>query len=584
MHRIVIPIVFLAATTASFSQVPAEGKDSAPQSEQAQLQTVFHVRFISGTNVYIDGGRNAGLVEGTKLILKQDPKKLAGDPTNVALEPGIIAKLRVVSVASLSAVCEIESKARDLTEGDAVSLPEEEVAKLVQKDTLGNTRKYPMVVSFTEGDPLDEEVREAEPRPPLPEVNQIRGRIGFDVSTIQELGQGGTSSSEYGGVFRADFTRIMGSHWNLNGYWRGSLQRSPSGTQQKSLQNLLNRTYLMSLSYINPDSRWTAGIGRLYVPYASSLETIDGAYVGIKIASHASINTFAGSTPDPSAWDYNPKNKIGGAFLNFHGGSYDNFHYSTSGGGGLNMQNWAVNRPFVFTENEFSYKRYFSLFHSMQIDRPAANPGQPTVGAGLGQSIFTVRVQVHPRVTLDVSDTYFRDVPLYDPTLVGTGLLDKYLYQGLNGGARVTLPLHVTGYFTLGRSSSSNDKKASLNQMYGATVNHIWKTGLMLDARYSKFDNSFSSGTYRAVMLTRDLGERFRLNVQGGRYAYNSTLASANNSNFVNVMFDTNLGARMFVESMFTTQRGGSLNYNQWITTLGYRFDNRASRASKLRP
>jgi hypothetical protein len=49
-------------------------------------------------------------------------------------------------------------------------------------------------------------------------------------------------------------------------------------------------------------------------------------------------------------------------------------------------------------------------------------------------------------------------------------------------------------------------------------------------------------------------------------------------------MFDTNLGAKMFLESAFTTQRGGSLNYNQWITTLGYRFDNRASRANKLRP
>jgi len=584
MRQFVFPIVLLAATTASFSQAPAEGKTAAPESEQAQLQTVFHVRFISGTNVYIDGGRNAGLVEGTKLILKQDPKKLAGDPSNVALEPGIIAKLRVVSVASTSAVCEIESKARDLAEGDAVSMPEEEVAKLVQKDTLGNTRKYPMVVSFTEGDPLDEEVREAEPRPPLPEVNQIRGRIGIDVSTIQELGQGGTSSSEYGGVFRADFTRIMGTHWNLNGYWRGSLQRSPSGTQQQSLQNLLNRTYLMSLSYINPDSRWTAGIGRLFVPNASSLETIDGAYVSMRISAHGSVNTFAGSTPDPSAWDYNPKNKIGGAFLNFHGGSYDNFHYSTSAGGGVNMLNWSVSRPFIFTENEFSYKRYFSLFHSMQVDKPSANPGQQAVSTGLGQSIFSVRVQVHPRVALDLSDTYFRDVPNYDPTLVGTGLLDKYLYQGLNGGARITLPWHITPYFTLGRSSSSNDKKASLNQMYGATMSHLWKTGLTLDARYSKFDNSFSSGTYKAVMLTRDLGERFRLNVQGGRYAYNSSLASANNSDFVNVMFDTNLGARMFVESMFTTQRGGSLNYNQWITTLGYRFDNRASRASKLRP
>ncbi len=586
MRRLVLPIVLFAAT-ASFSQTPAEGTASAPQqpsqAEQTQFHTTFHVRYISGTNVYIDGGRNAGLVEGTKLILKQDPKKPDSDPSNVALEPGIIAKLRVVSVASTSAVCEIEAKARDLEEGDAVSMPSEEVAKLVQKDTLGNTRKYPMVVSFTEGDPLDEEVREAEPRPPLPEVNQIRGRLGFDQSTIQELGQGGTTSSEYGMVFRADFTRILGTHWNLNGYWRGSLQRGQGGSQQ-SLQNLLNRTYLMSLSYINPESRWTAGIGRLFVPYASSLETIDGAYVSMRVSQKALISTFAGSTPDPTAWDYNPKNRIGGAFLNFHGGSYDNVHYSSSAGAGVNMQQWVVNRPFVFTENEFSYKRYFSLFHSMQIDKPAANPGMPTVSTGLGQSLLSVRVQVHPRVALDLSDTYFRDVPTFDPTLVGTGLLDKYLYQGLNGGARITLPWHITPYFTLGRSSSSSDQKASLNQMYGATIGHVWKTGMTLDARYSKFDNSFSAGSYKAISLTRDLGERFRLYVQGGRYSYNSTLASANDSDFVNIMFDTNLGAKMFLESAFTTQRGGSLNYNQWITTLGYRFDNRASRASKLRP
>jgi len=112
--------------------------------------------------------------------------------------------------------------------------------------------------------------------------------------------------------------------------------------------------------------------------------------------------------------------------------------------------------------------------------------------------------------------------------------------------------------------------------MYGASLGHIWKTGIMVDARYSKFDSSFASGTYKSLMLTRDLGERFRINVQGGRYAYNSTLASANNSDFVNAMFDSNLGSRMFIESGFTTQRGGSLNYNQWINTIGYRFDNRS--------
>lgn len=568
--------LLLIAVPAVAAQEPAQVQEAETHSETAPIRTLFQVRYVSGSNVYIDGGRSSGLSEGTKLILKQDPTKPATDPSNTALQPGIVARLKVVSIASTSAVCEIVGKGRDLVEGDIVWLEQDEVAKIVEKDALGNTRKYPIVVSFSEGDPLDEEIREAQPRPPLPEVNQIRGRIGFDVSTIQQLGAGSTSTSEYGMVFRADFTRIFGTHWNLNGYWRGMLQRG-NRSSQPSLQNLLNRTYLMSLFYVNPESRFTAGIGRLYVPYAVSLETIDGAYVGFQLAPRVSMNVFGGSTPDPSAWNYNPRNRIGGAFINTHGGSYDNFHYSSSVGGGLNMINWKPDRPFVFTENEFSYKRYWSVFHSLQIDKPTANPGMTAVNMGIGQSLLTVRVQVHPRVILDLTDTYFRDVPRYDPTLVGTGLLDKYLYQGINGGARIQFPMHVTGYLSLGQSSDSNDKKSSMNKMYGATLGHIWKTGMQLDARYSQFDSAFASGSYKSLMATRDLGQRFRINVQGGRYAYNSSLAASNNSDFVNVMFDTNLGSRFFVESMFTTQRGGSLNYNQWINTLGVRFDNRAS-------
>lgn len=555
---------------------PGQAGEQAPASpsQAVPVRTEFHIRYISGSNVYIDGGRNAGLTEGTRLVLKQDPTRAADDPLNASLQPGIVARLSVVSVASSSAVCEIEAKARELRVGETVWMADDEVAKLVQKETLGNTRKYPMVVSFTEGDPLDEEVRDAQPRPPLPEVNQFRGRIGFDLDNIQELGQGGSRSSEYGMILRADFTRIWGTHWNLNGYWRGSIQRS-SALAQSTLQNTLNRTYLMSFSYINPESRWSAGIGRLFVPYATSLETIDGAYLGMGVTSDALITTFAGSTPDPTAWDYNPKNRIGGVFFNMHGGSYDGFHHSTSVGGGANMIQWQLNRPFVFTENEFSYKRFFSLFHSMQIDKPTPNPNTAPIGLGLGQSIFTMRLQVHPRVTVDVSDTYFRDVPTYDSNLVGTGLLDKYLYQGINGGARIQLPYHVTGYFTLGQSNNSTDKKNSLNKVYGATLSKIWRTGLQVDARYSEFDSAFASGTYKSVMVTRDLGERFRINVQGGRYAYASSLAVNNNSDFVNGMFDTNLGARLFFESAFTTQRGGSLSYNQWINTVGFRFDNR---------
>jgi hypothetical protein len=241
------------------------------------------------------------------------------------------------------------------------------------------------------------------------------------------------------------------------------------------------------------------------------------------------------------------------------------------------MLKWTINRPFTFTENNFSFKRYFSVYHSMQIDRPTANPSTPSVNAGLGQSLLSLRIQIHPRVVLDLTDTYFRDVPTYDPSLVGTGLLDKYLYQGINGGARIEFPRHITGYLSLGSSSDSSDPKSSLNKLFGATMSNIWKTGLTADARYSKFDSAFAAGTYSTVTLSRDLTDNLRLNLQAGRYAYTSTVATNSNSNFVNVMVDSNLGSKLFVESMFTTQRGGSLNYNQWTTTIGIRFNNRTS-------
>ena len=575
MHCTSRTLVFLCSVLPMcFSQEPQAASHETDESKPAPIQATFHVRYINGSNVYIDGGRDAGLTTGAQMVVKQNPAKPAEDPSNASLAPGIVARLSVVAIASTSAVCEVSAKARELLVGDEVTLTDAEVEKIVEKDTIGYTRKYPMVISFSAGDPLDEEVRNAIPRPPLPEINQMRGRIGFDMSTIQQIGQAGASSKEYGMVVRLDFTRMFGTHWNLNGYWRGERQSGTGGTT--TLQDLINRTYLISLTYVNPESRWTAGIGRLYLPWASSLDTIDGAYLARKLSSATLMGVFAGSTPDPTAWNYDPQRRIGGAFFNAHGGDFDRVRVSSTFGAGIQLYHWTTNRPFAFTQNEFSYKHYISIFQALQVDRPTPNPGAPPVGVGVAESLVSMRVQIHPRVSLDVSDTYFRDVPTYDPALVGTGLLNQYLYQGVNGGARISFPWHLTGYFSLGQSSDSSDTKSSLNELFGFTLADIWKTGLEADVQYSKFNSSFATGSYRNISLIRNLGERVQVNLQLGKYAYDSSLAATNNSFFANLLCNTDLGARLFLEGAFTTQRGGSTNYNQWTTVLGYRFDNRA--------
>jgi len=569
MFSLLLSAGVIAAQERSTSAITGSSPSAAP-SHAADLRTEFRVKYLNGNNVYIDAGRDAGLEEGTKIVLKQAPAK-AGD-NDAAVQPGIVAKLTVVSVASSSAVCQVNETTRDLLVGDVLSLPESEVEQVIAKNALSNTRKYPMVVSFNEGDPMEEEVRDAVPHPPLPEVNQARGRLGFDVSMLQ--GQGFTSTV-LGAVVRADVTRIGGTYWSLNGYWRGRIQRN-NAPAQSSLQDLINRTYQMSLNYINPQSRWTAGLGRLYLPWASSLEVIDGGYVARSVSRGSLVGAFMGSTPDPTAWNYNPQRKLSGGFMNFHGGSFDTFRYSSTEGAGVQLLGWAMDKPFLFSENDLSFKHTFSLYHSMQIDRPTANPGSPTINFGVGQSLLSLRVQATPRIEFELQDTYFRDVPTYDAALVGTGLLDRYLFQGVSGGSRIQLPHRITGYFSLGQSSASTDKKSSWNTMYGASMSRIWKTDLTVDARYSKFDSSFASGTYRTLIISRDLGDRMRLSLQGGKQSFTSSISKDTGDYFANLLVETNLGSRYFLESSYTTQRGGTDQYNQFTATFGYRFDNRS--------
>jgi hypothetical protein len=570
--RLLMFSLLLVAPLGSAAQQPGADTAAIP-SQTAPVRTEFHVKYVNGSNVYIDAGRDAGLEEGTKVVLKQEPAK--ADDNDAPVQPGIVAKLTVVSLASSSAVCQVDETTRDLAVGDLLTLPQAEVEHLVAKNAIGNTRMYPMIVSFSEGDPLDEEARDAIPHPPLPEINQARGRIGFDLSTLHGLGPNGFSSTVIGMVARADITRMGGTHWNLNGYWRGRVQTHGSRTQS-SIQDLIYRTYQMGLTYVNPQSHWTAGIGRLYLPWASSLEVIDGGYVARSMSTKSILGLFMGSTPDPTAWNYDPKRKLSGGFVNFHGGNFDRFHYSSTEGAGVQLLGWSVDRPFLFSENDLSFKHVFSLYHSMQIDRPTVNPDSPAINFGVGQSLLSLRVQATPRIEFELQDTYFRDVPTYDASLVGTGLLDRYLFQGVSGGSRIQLPYRVTGYFSVGQSNASTDKKNSWNTMYGVTMSRIWKTELTVDARYSKFDSSFATGDYRTVTISRELGDRLRVNLQGGRQSFASSVSKDTGNYFGNFLVETNLGSRYFVESSFTTQRGGVDEYNQFTATFGYRFDNRS--------
>ena len=121
------------------------------------VQTAFKVKYVAEHSVYLTGGRAAGLSEGMKLTVRRRAERSDAASASSTVS---VAELEVASVASASAVCEVKSATAAIHAGDIAYLSESDTEALAQTRATGSGRKYLQVVTFSEGDPLEEEVRD----------------------------------------------------------------------------------------------------------------------------------------------------------------------------------------------------------------------------------------------------------------------------------------------------------------------------------------------------------------------------------------------------------------------------------------
>lgn len=570
-----------------WAQAPAGAilATASPQEQENKKSAVFRVKYVGEGSVYIDGGRNADLQEGMKLSVVEAPQ-------DGVIAEGIqyrgyehVAELVVSSVSDSSAVCDIVQSKGEVKVGQAAFLTPESVLSRRESESVSEQDKYPIVVTFTSGDPMDEEVRETKEaqQTRLSPMQRMQGRIGFNYGGTTE--SGGFTSRQMGLVIDANMHNIGGTYWNFVGSWRGNYGTSSTnvpGAAPLTLTDLINRTYRIGFTYESPYSPVTVGVGRLFVPWAPSLSTIDGGYFGRKITRKITFGFFGGSTPDPSSWSYNPNQHIAGTFVNLEYGSFDHIRMYSTAGVALTSIQWKVARQFAFFENTWSWKQYVSFYNSLQADAARTSslttvlPSGQVVNGGsnpteVSQSFSTLHFQPTKLLGFGVNHNYFKTLPTFDPRLLGTGLLDQYLFQGFSGDVRLSLPKRIGLFASLGQSKTTTDKKNSLNQAYGLSLGQLWKTGILLDLHYSKFDSSFGSGKYQSVSLSKNFSEAFRVQVYGGHQNFYTPLSTNTNSNFVNGVVDFNVGPRYFLEGNFGWYQGTSLSYTQWSTVFGYR-------------
>jgi hypothetical protein len=94
MRRSFLFLLVLAASLCRAQQLDAGAAGAAPAADPAR--TDFHVKYVSGNDVYIDGGTSSGLAEGTELIIKQNTSLSDQQAANTTIEPGGVTWPRAI--------------------------------------------------------------------------------------------------------------------------------------------------------------------------------------------------------------------------------------------------------------------------------------------------------------------------------------------------------------------------------------------------------------------------------------------------------------------------------------------------------
>jgi hypothetical protein len=316
-----------------------------------------------------------------------------------------------------------------------------------------------------------------------------------------------------------------------------------------------------------------AGIGRFLLPWAPSLSTIDGAYFARRMGKSFTTGVFLGSTPDPTAWNYDPNRQMLGAFVAYEHGSYDTVHLASTAGLAVTRSHWHPERQFVFFENTLVMGTKISIYHDLEADRlaPALVTNGDT-GPRLARSFLTLRFQLSKALSLDFSHNYFRDVPTFDLRLLGTGLLDQFLFQGFSAGVKVSPTQGSTFYGNLGSNKREQDPKAALNYMGGLILTRIPLIPFRVDVRYSRFNSTFGSGSYESVTLTRQMSDKLRFDLQAGLQTISSTLTNQSRTKYGSASLDYLIRTHYILGAGWTLYRGGAQNYDQLFLNFGYRF------------
>ncbi len=528
-----------------------------PGSMAQSQKSVFHVRYISNENVYLDAGSDAGLGKGDVLIVRKNDK--------------VVATLAIVFISRQSASCEIISKQGMIFKGDSVFLIKRNPA-----------RKSNTMRGKTES--------KAQPKQRAPSRKAPARKVKVGKKKRNRTRVSGSASLQYYQLIdhsarnmnfdqptfrlRLRVKKIAGKDYNLNIRTRSRYYQRRTSYNSIPKDTWRNRIYEVSFDYSDKSSFFNYQFGRIISNKFSGIGYIDGALVQMNLNGKMKTGIFAGTQPQWQFSNFQTSMEKYGGFLNYTSGTYSGRRFESTLAAAGEYHGATVSREFLYWQNSYSSNQRWNFYQSMELDiNRAWRKNLVQRNFSLSSFYFSARLRISRSATTSLSYDNRKNHYSYETRSLADSLFDDAFRHGVRSTFSLRLNKTMRFYTNVGIRKRTSDKAATVSYSGSLNKYNFIFRRLNLNLRFSGFSNLYARGFNPSVRLGKSFRQGHTLNVSYGNYNY--ILDSTNKNRFnqwmrIDALFE--LKYHLFLSGEFGYNWGDDSIDQRILTELGYRF------------
>jgi hypothetical protein len=468
---------------------------TAPVAAQ-EKERIVAVTYISSENIYLDGGKDAGINVGDTLALWHDRQK--------------IAEVQVIYSAEHTASAKILTIIKNPQIGDQAELRKSMARSTLVQPPAPVTQPHPPATLTAE--------------PPAASAVRISGSIGLQL--YQFWDRSGFKHDFSQPVLRLNFKaqNLWNRAYNLRFHLRSNYNRKAQNYSSiPGQREWRNRIYEMSFSYDNPQAPVNFRAGRIISNTFSGVGYIDGALLQYNFADSYHLGIFAGTQPQWQYSDFQIVRQKYGLYTNYRKGEsvagsrleatlafVGEYHYQT------------ISREYVYLQSSYARGQYFSFYQNAEIEvnrywRQEKTGKSIDVSSLLLSGNFYITGNLSSSLSYDHYHNYYT----YELRSMADSLFDSAARQGLRSTIywRIIPNLRFTA--SAGFRWRENDSGSTYSWSGQLTNSNLVFRGSMISARLAGYSNLYTRGYNPSLLVGQNFNRGHSVNVEYGHYFYN---------------------------------------------------------------